>query len=315
MQKIFISYEADTSIKEEQASIANEVSEVSRLAQAIDKANEIFKSWAITTGGDIISFAGPYGRIALSPESLEDLPKMQKRYSDSIEGYVSVGVGLTLREADKALAVSKIRGNDKIVFYTPDLEEEFQQDREIDQSFEDKFLGDLLGKAEHPFQNQFEQIIQEREDAEVAKQAESERNTQIGQTKQAVVQILQQVRANSKELEKLKDEAPHLYDSIQKLIQGLIMLGRELQSPQQLAKSEEIKKAVQPVKAKHHIMNYPVGFALPTGPGTHGKRGGGRIKVIKSNGRTKWVSVRSGMVLSPDGVVASSRHPSGGGAE
>lgn len=314
--KIYISFKGDTDTKKDQASLSDDPSEVRRISQAIEKGNEIWRSWCITVGGDMISLGGDEGRVCVFADHLEDLPAIQERYSGAVDAPVSVGIGLKLSEADKALLVSKLHGTGRITFYTPECEEELHQAQE------EETPGEIhnLGKAEgdmlvHPLAGQFEQVIAEQEQAEAAKQQAAEQSTSLGQMKAQVVSILQAVRANTKELEGLKGEAPHLYQSIQSLVQALIMMGRQLGSQPQLAGAEPMAKSEAAPKAKHFIMHYPIGFLLSPGPGTQNPRHGGRIKVAHSDGKTSWVSVRSGMVQGPDGAPASSRNPSGTGGE
>lgn len=314
IQKVYISFDGDhIGRKIGQASLSDSADEIRRISQAIEKGNEIWRSWTVVVGGDVISLGGDEGRISINVDHIHDLPTMQEKYASAVGATVSVGVGLKLSEADKALLASKLHGGNKITFYTPEIEEELHEvEEKHHQTEEDKVFDQYLNKAEHPLMGQFEQIIQEQEQAEGAKQAESEKSSQTGQMKAAVVQILQQVRANTKELEGLKTEAPHLYQSIMSLVQALIMMGRQLQAPPTPGAPQPMAKAEEAPKAKHFVMHYPVGFLLSPGPGTHGKEGGGRIKVAHSDGKTSWVSVRSGMVMGPDGAAASSRNPSGG---
>lgn len=300
IQKVYISFSGiDIKLKMDVFLSENSLDDIRRVNQALEKGNEIWRSWVITVGGDIISLGGTEGRIAVGADHLEDLEAIKTRYSGALDAQVSVGVGLTVNESDKALRLSKATGPDKITFYTPEMEEEL---KELENPEPEEPLH-FLGKSEHPLKNQFEQIIQEQEEAVRAKEAEAEQQTQTGQMKAAVVQILQQVRQNTKELESLKEEAPHLYQSIMSMTQALIMMARSLQAQPQ---SQPMAKSETP-KVKHFTMHYPVGFMLPPGPGTHGKQGG-KIKVVTTDGRTKWHSVRAGMILAQDGTATSSRN-------
>lgn len=298
LSKVYISFQCDyTYQRVKMATAANEPNEVRRIHQAMDLANEIWKSWVLVCGGEVIGLDAGKGCFCINTDHIEELNEKLAQYSDAINDDVSMGVGLSIDDAEKALEASlKHKGQDKITFYSPDVEEELQEPEESAEL-------DFLTKAEHPLQNQFSNIIKEQEEAESAKRATEELSSNRSKTKAQVVQILQSVKNNAKELETLKQDAPHLYQSIQSLIQALIMVGRELQN-QPLNKSEG--------KAKHFVMHYPIGFLLPTGPGTYNKRSGGRIKVMNSNGKTVWRAVRAGLIQDPEGVPTSSRHQSGG---
>jgi hypothetical protein len=79
-------------------------------------------------------------------------------------------------------------------------------------------------------------------------------------------------------------------------------------------KAEEMAKAKLPLpesKPTHKQIKYPVGAQKDPGPGSG--REAGQLKVQDpETGKTKWRSVRSGIVMAPDGSPTSSRNPSGG---
>lgn len=362
---LYISFDADDVDKNiELASLNDDAEEIRRLTQSIDKANEIWKSWTITTGGSTINLSGSQGRIKVGADHVEELLSLKEQYSAALDSAVSVGVGLKVSEADKALLFAKSRGGGQVCFYAPEIEKELQ-DKE-NENKDDIFTRDLedlsddLGKSEHPMQSQFQAIIDDQQREEYQKLLLEQETEEIRKVKSTVVGILQQVKENAKELEDLKGEAPHLYESIMSMTQALILMARQLTTPkqdvmpggladnksqnefdqnqlQQGSKEEaeehtdnpkiaqEIamdhltedpnyySKAEQPWKAKHWIPHFPVGFMLPTGPNSHGKRGGGKIKVMTVNGKTQWRSVRSGLVMDPNGIPTSSRHPGGSG--
>lgn len=314
--KVYISFDGDhIGRKVGQASLSDDSTEIRRISQSIEKGNEIWRSWTIVCGGEVISLGGDEGRICVGADHLEDLPKLQERYAAQVDATVSVGVGLKLSEADKALMSSKLHGGNRITFYTPEIEQEIEKLGSEHKDEGDKLFDEYLDKSEgaeqHPLAGQFAQIIDEQDQAEAEKRQAEEQASSLGEMKSQVVSILQAVRGNAKELEALKDEAPHLYQSIQQLVQALITMGRQL-NPQP-AQAQPMAKAeggpALPNKAKHFVMNYPIGFMLSPGPGTNGERHGGRVKVAHTNGKTSWVGVRSGMVMGPDGAPASSRNP------
>lgn len=235
-QKCYVVFSADqTDDRVKIAISANEETDIKRLNQSIDKANDYIKSWANLNDGSVISINGANIRVAIAPEHIEDVPRLKDMYDSATESTVSVGLGLTLSEADRAIEACRLDGGDKILFYTPELDEKIKDAEEPD----DPIMAEIveiaeneLHKAEHPWQNQFEQVIQEQIQAAAAKKQAQEANTELGKTKMAVVQILQQVRANAKELEGLKEEAPPLYESIMAMTKALITIARQLKQPQ-----------------------------------------------------------------------------------
>ncbi len=70
------------------------------------------------------------------------------------------------------------------------------------------------------------------------------------------------------------------------------------------------KKLPLPENAPTHTTHeYPVGAVKDHS--AQGTRDVGKVKVSHENGKTGWVSVRAGQVLSQDGHPISSRNPGG----
>jgi chromosome segregation ATPase len=246
--------------------------------------------------------------VWVGADHIQDLPSIREKYESAVGATVSVGLGLSIAEADKALLSSKLNGKDRITFYTPAVDAEIRELQNKEPKEDDKIFKEYLGKAEHPLKAQFDKIIQEKQDAERAKSEQQAQANEKTQVKAAVVQILQQVKSNAKELEALKEESPHLYESIMQMTNALIMLARQLKeqgpSPAQPA-STELSKSQKASKAKHFVMNFPVGFLLP--PGSGRKREDGRIKIETKDGKIKWRAIRSGMIMDDEGNPTSSR--------
>jgi len=72
------------------------------------------------------------------------------------------------------------------------------------------------------------------------------------------------------------------------------------------------KAALDAGKTGRHQVNYPVGTQIDGSPS--GAHDAGELKVRDPvSGKTKWRSVRAGIVMSPDGSPTSSRNPGGSG--
>ena len=301
--KIYISFDGDkVGHLVGMASLRDDVPELSRISQAIEKGNELIKSWAITSGGQVISMGGDEARLWVYSDHLEDLENIREKYHNLVGATVSVGVGLKISEADKALLYAKLHGGDKIVFYTPEIEQEIEKVKDDHESEEDKIFKEYLDKAEHPLEQQFKQLhessIQEKQQHEY----EQQNSLEAQKVKASIVSILQELRNHAQDMESIKQQAPELYGAINKLIQGLISLGRT---------SISMKKAEGSLGLHQFHMNFPPGFILPPGPSMSGRLHGGRIKVESKDGRKKWISARAGLVMSPEGIPTSSRNPSG----
>ncbi len=304
MDILFISLFAnDIDHKEEQASTNNESSEMRRITQELERGARILHSWVLTHSGEIISKIGNVARVSVPLEYVSELDDVVKNYESAVQSTVAVGVGLSTNEADRALQVSIKTGGSCVTFYTEEVEKQLEEQDEEDKEDGIAHLERYLDKSEHPKQKQFEQHVQAKESIK-RKVEEDQQATESAQTvKSQVLQLLQELKEQAPVIEQLKEQAPDVYQSVTNMVNGVALMARELakQKPEEMAKA---------IKAKHHKMNYMPNFHLPTGPGTsHGK--GGKLKVMHSNGKTTWISVRAGMIMSPEGRPTSSRHPSG----
>jgi hypothetical protein len=103
-------------------------------AQDIRKASTILKSWAQTSGGSSIVDQLPLIAIEIPAEKTSSLPDMRRQFEAVCRCTVSVGVGMELSEAYKALQVAKSRGGDQIALYVPEMEEELQHHDTIEKA-------------------------------------------------------------------------------------------------------------------------------------------------------------------------------------
>lgn len=115
---VYISIDGDgIGQKVGRASLANDVEDISRISQSIDRGNEIWKSWTLSTGGRVISMGGDECRMEIPADHLDDLPDLRNQYAETVGATVSVGVGMDVSEADRALLYAKVSGKDRIVLF------------------------------------------------------------------------------------------------------------------------------------------------------------------------------------------------------
>jgi hypothetical protein len=149
--KVLIAWDGDHIGREVgRASLADDVEGLRRISQAIDLGNNTWRSWIVMNGGSVISMGGDEGRAEILAEKLPELPKIREQYAEAVGASVSVGVGTKLSEADRALIVAKLRGGNRIVLYTDDLEDEIkaaEQEKETTTEA-DKLTDEYLGKAD-----------------------------------------------------------------------------------------------------------------------------------------------------------------------
>lgn len=127
------------------AAMADDVEGLRRKSAAIDRGNEIWKSWALLCGGSLISMGGDEGRAIVPADKIGDLPKIREQYASAVGATISVGVGKELHEAEKSLIAAKLRGGDKIVFFGEDVEETLRSAETKSEA--DKQHEAYLGKA------------------------------------------------------------------------------------------------------------------------------------------------------------------------
>jgi hypothetical protein len=146
---IFIAWDGDHIGREVgRASLDDDVEGLRRISQAIDLGNNIWRSWVELKGGCLISMGGDEGRAQVPASVIDELPAIREQYAGAVNAPVSVGVGMKLSEADKALLAAKLTGGDKITFYTEDAEAVIAKAKEHGEKTEESKIADeYLNKA------------------------------------------------------------------------------------------------------------------------------------------------------------------------
>ena len=135
------------------ARLADDVESIRKISQSIDLGNEIWKSWALRTGGSIIEMGGDEGALEIPADHLDELPAMREQYGEKVNATVSVGVGLKISEAAKALVVAKLQGKDRVVFFSEECDTIIEKakahaEKTEEQKINDEYLTDSnLNKA------------------------------------------------------------------------------------------------------------------------------------------------------------------------
>lgn len=126
--KVFVSFDGDhIGRMVGRASLADKPEEVSKIAQAIDRGNQIWRSWAESHGGQVINIGGDEGRLVVEADHLGELPKIRDQYAEAVGSTVSVGVGMKLSEADKSLMAAKLQGGNRIQLFTEEVNEVLEE--------------------------------------------------------------------------------------------------------------------------------------------------------------------------------------------
>lgn len=156
--KVFVSFDGDhIGRMVGRASLADKPEEVSKIAQAIDRGNQIWRSWAESHGGQVINIGGDEGRLSVEADHLAELPKIRDQYAEAVGSTVSVGVGMKLSEADKSLMAAKLQGGDRIQLFTEEVNEvleELQEKPEGEKLYDEYLDPDAGLKKAQPGMNQ-----------------------------------------------------------------------------------------------------------------------------------------------------------------
>jgi hypothetical protein len=127
---------------------------VRRKSQDIERGNAAFASWVQEKMGSLVSAGGDEGRARIPADALEGLQEIRAKYEGVTGAPASVGVGLRLSQADKALLAAKLRGGDRVVLYVPEIEAELARYKRPSEA--EKIGSAYLAKADPPAPPQVE---------------------------------------------------------------------------------------------------------------------------------------------------------------
>lgn len=121
--RVIVSWDGDAiGQKVGRACRADDIEEVRRVDQAINRGNDIWRSWTLRHSGSVVEIGGDEGRVEVPAAALAELEAIRQQYSGAVDATVSVGVGRKLSESAKALLAAKLRGKDRVVLYDQSVE-------------------------------------------------------------------------------------------------------------------------------------------------------------------------------------------------
>lgn len=340
---MFVTYAGtDAAATAERAEVRNDVDALRRLDQSWSLGAEIWHSWALSTGGSVVTCRGPQGTLEVPASELGRLDPLRKQYSECIGSRVSVGVGIDLEQAGHALKAATERGGDRVAFYAPDMAP--KPEETVTKS---EPLVKFVPPVPRDYESEFRQHADRSEEMErmhrVAQSGRLEEiRAQLGET-------LKTIQTQLPALRQLKDAAPEAHTAILGLIQGVIALGREVQTAdsgmRDLAQDnlsqdpnvsgiqkDEIPN-VSDIVEKGSVEASEVSSTDPEfsttvleKDGVDGTKGAqfkgmnlppgsvwnGRVKVKHGDGATSWVGGRHGLVQANDPnhpIVGATSHP------
>lgn len=134
-------------------SLADDEEGLRRVSRDIERGNALLSAWVAEVGGSVISAGGDEGRARVPADALEALEVARRRYEQVVGAPASVGVGVRLSQADRALLAAKLRGGDRVVFHTDEVTRELEEAEKKGRTEESKLFDEYLGKAEGPFRS------------------------------------------------------------------------------------------------------------------------------------------------------------------
>lgn len=140
---LFIAWDGDhIGRKVGQLALNDDEEGLRRVSQAIDAGNRLMAAWVNAALGAMVSYGGDEGRARIPATALADVERIRVQYAQAVGSPVSVGVGIKLSEADKALLSAKVRGGDQVMLYGPEVDRDLEQlqDQTEAQKLGDEYL-------------------------------------------------------------------------------------------------------------------------------------------------------------------------------
>jgi minimal CRISPR polymerase domain len=138
-QEVFLMIDADKiSPNVERAVRRNDPSKIARMGQNIERGDRILRSWLEDKGGKVLLFHGDEIYASVPGDHLSELGKIHGELQEAWNDSITIGVGLDLNEAKKALEGGKKRGGSRIVFYSPEIDKILSDEESASDSHEAK---------------------------------------------------------------------------------------------------------------------------------------------------------------------------------
>jgi GNAT superfamily N-acetyltransferase len=137
--ELFISFDGDNiGAAAGRALLNDDVAGVRKISASIEAGEDLWVNWAITAGGEKESAGGDEGCVKIPSDKVAEVEQIRQQYQDLVGASCSVGIGLKISEASKALMVAKLRGKDRIILWHPSMESELQAAQQKPQTEADK---------------------------------------------------------------------------------------------------------------------------------------------------------------------------------
>lgn len=147
--KAFLCYDGDgIGAKVGRAALSNDVAYLKEISAKIEAGNDLFRGWCLSVlGGDIIGIGGDEGRLSIPVDHIADVAKLKDKYFEITGFTCSIGIGVNISQANKALIVAKNTGKNKITLYSNRVEQQLEQMDEGEKNESKKLFDEYLKKS------------------------------------------------------------------------------------------------------------------------------------------------------------------------
>lgn len=236
----------------DRARVADEVAEVRKINQSLDAANRVWTSWIVSGGGSVVELNAGKGTAEIAADKLTELERIRDQVASTVGSTISMGVGVKLSEAQRALKAAKLQGGNKVTLYTPDVDEFLEKEQKKEEGLQKagETSPNVQSKDRNPTQAAQKQADEgpaapeatkadtsSLEDqfhaAAQAQEAQDQQPQQAPQPKEdqlraQVVQVLQNLKQQMPILEQVKQSAPDTYNAVLGLAQAVIGMARQM---------------------------------------------------------------------------------------
>ena len=122
--QVIISYKADKSSEIlSDVMLQNDIKKLNEYSEQIKLGNGLIQKWLESKEGTFYSSNGDSGNFGIYSSNVPDLEDLRQKYAFATNSTLSMGIGKTLSQADRALTVAKYQGANKIVEYDKPIQQ------------------------------------------------------------------------------------------------------------------------------------------------------------------------------------------------
>lgn len=101
--------------------MTNSPQELASMNQSLSAGNQAICNWAVQNNGQVLQNSGEMV-VSIQASALPTLKEAKRSYENLTGNRVSIGIGTSTLDAAKAMEVARIRGGDRVIFYTEECD-------------------------------------------------------------------------------------------------------------------------------------------------------------------------------------------------